>query len=74
MTRAAGTLPLDVTSPRYVVIVNTLQERIEDGTYPPGSMLPSDAQVGDEFKVSRVTVVRALSILAQDGRASCLLP
>ncbi|WP_163513710.1 GntR family transcriptional regulator [Fodinicola acaciae] len=47
--------------------MNTLQERIEDGTYPPGSMLPSESQLGDEFKVSRVTVVRALSILSQDG-------
>ncbi|WP_163512549.1 GntR family transcriptional regulator [Fodinicola acaciae] len=47
--------------------MNTIQQRVEDGTYPPGSMLPSEAQLSDEFSVSRVTVVRALSILAQDG-------
>jgi GntR family transcriptional regulator len=53
--------------PKYVVIVNALRARIEDGTYPPGSMLPSETALLQEFNTSRVTVVRALELLRNDG-------
>lgn len=57
----------EVGPPKYVQIVQTLQERIEVGTYPPGSMLPSESQLTAEFDASRTPVVRALNILRQDG-------
>jgi GntR family transcriptional regulator len=53
--------------PKYAVIVNALKSRIEDGTYPPGSMLPSESALLQEFDTSRVTVVRALQLLFNDG-------
>ncbi|MEO3923884.1 GntR family transcriptional regulator [Micromonosporaceae bacterium B7E4] len=49
------------------MIVNALQERIESGAYPPGSMLPSETELIREFKASRPVVVRALDLLRQDG-------
>jgi GntR family transcriptional regulator len=58
---------IDVRPPKYAVVVNTIQRRIEDGTYAPGSAIPSEAQLMAEFKVSRPTAVRALGILQQDG-------
>src|SRR5262249_11913970 len=37
------------------------------GEYPPGSLLPSEHQLSDEFQIARPTVVRALRVLRQDG-------
>ena len=54
-------------APKYARIVNALQERITDGTYAPGDMLPSETQLIAEFGASRPIVVRALGILEQDG-------
>lgn len=58
---------MEVPQPKYVVVVNTIQRRIEDGTYAPGSAIPSEAQIMAEFSVSRPTAVRSLGILQKDG-------
>lgn len=60
-------MPIEVAPPKYVVIVNAVQARITDGTYPPGKMLPSETELVREFKASRPVVVRALDLLRQDG-------
>jgi GntR family transcriptional regulator len=57
----------EVPTPKYLRVLNTLRERIEDGTYGPGSSLPSESQLYTEFGVSRPTVLKALGILRQDG-------
>jgi DNA-binding GntR family transcriptional regulator len=53
--------------PKYAQIVQTLRRRISEGTYPPGSALPSEAQLIREFGVSRPTVVRALQAMQLRG-------
>lgn len=60
-------MPIEVAPPKYVVIVNAVQARITDGTYPPGTMLPSETELVREFGASRPVVVRALDLLRQDG-------
>ncbi|MGW0430939.1 GntR family transcriptional regulator [Micromonospora sp. NPDC003197] len=60
-------MPIEVAPPKYVVIVNAVQQRIEDGTYAPGAMLPSETALINEFGASRPVVVRALDLLRQDG-------
>jgi GntR family transcriptional regulator len=60
-------VPIEVAPPKYVVLVNTIQQRIEDGSYPVGSKIPSETELIAEFGASRPIVVRALGILAQDG-------
>jgi GntR family transcriptional regulator len=60
-------MPIEVAPPKYVMVVNAIQQRIEDGTYPPGTAIPSEAQLTAEFDASRPVVVRALGILQQDG-------
>lgn len=52
---------------RYAQVVAEIKRRIERGTYAPGLLLPSEHQLTGEFGVSRPTVVRALSVLRQDG-------
>ncbi|WP_214109728.1 GntR family transcriptional regulator [Acrocarpospora catenulata] len=53
--------------PKYAQIVQAIRRRIADGTYPPGSLLPSETQLVREFGVSRPTVVRALQVLQLRG-------
>lgn len=60
-------MPIEFAPPKYVTIVNTVQERIENGTYPPGATLPSETALMAEFAVSRPTAVRALELLRQQG-------
>jgi DNA-binding GntR family transcriptional regulator len=57
----------DYAPPKYAQVVAEIKKRIERGTYPPGSLLPSEHQLVSEFGVSRPTIVKALSALRQDG-------
>ncbi|WFE30074.1 GntR family transcriptional regulator [Solwaraspora sp. WMMD791] len=57
----------EVPTPKYLRVLNTLRERIENGSYAPGAVLPSENQLCSEFGVSRPTVLKALGILKQDG-------
>jgi GntR family transcriptional regulator len=57
----------EVAAPKYVRLAQTIQSRIEDGTYPPGSLVPSENQLVQAFGMSRPTVVRALELLKRDG-------
>ncbi|MEU6133240.1 GntR family transcriptional regulator [Saccharopolyspora sp. NPDC047091] len=51
----------------HQVIGNTLRQRIADGTYPPGSTIPSIIELMDEFDVARDTVRDAVARLANEG-------
>lgn len=57
----------EYTPPKYAQVIAAIQQRIEGGEYPPGSLLPSEHQLSDEFGIARPTVVRALRVLRQEG-------
>lgn len=44
-----------------------LRERIRDGTYDPGSRMPSESELSDEFGVSRATLRTVLAKLSVNG-------
>lgn len=48
-------------------IAKLLTESIRNGTFPPGSGLPSEKQISTDFAVSRSVVREAISILKYDG-------
>ncbi|MFZ1490392.1 MAG: GntR family transcriptional regulator [Ilumatobacteraceae bacterium] len=52
---------------RYQQIAREVRERVVDGAYGAGGVLPSEAELGVEFGVSRVTVRRALELLREEG-------
>ncbi len=54
-------------SPLYKVVMDTLIERITSGAMPPGSMLPSEVQLGHELGVAQGTARKALSELENRG-------
>jgi DNA-binding GntR family transcriptional regulator len=59
-------MTFEYTPPKYAQIIRAIQERIESGEYPPGSLLPSEHQLSAEFGTARPTVVRALRVLRGD--------
>ncbi|WP_139999311.1 PLP-dependent aminotransferase family protein [Paenibacillus paridis] len=55
------------STPLYQQIANDLQSKIIDGVYPPGSPLPSERKLAEQFGVNRSTVVLAYSELRSLG-------
>jgi GntR family transcriptional regulator len=53
--------------PLYYRLYAILRERITNGAHPVGSILPSEAELTEAFKVSRITAKRALDELAAEG-------
>ena len=60
-------MPYEYTPPKYAQVVGEMQRRIENGSYPAGSLLPSEHQLGTAFGLSRPTIVRALATLRHEG-------
>lgn len=56
--------------PLYVQLAQTIGERIASGTYPVGSLLPTEAELGVAFGVSRYTVRQAIQHLRAQGLVS----
>ena len=56
-----------MVEPLYRVVSNTIIDRIVDGTYPPGAMLPSEMDLAAELGVSQGTARKALIELEQKG-------
>lgn len=54
-------------APAYRQIAAILRGRIADGTWPPGTELPSEPDLAVEFGVGRDTVVNALALLRAEG-------
>ncbi|GIH10319.1 histidine utilization repressor [Rhizocola hellebori] len=58
---------IETPKSQYGQIADLLISRIQDGTYPPGSSLPSEDKLADALKVSRVTINRAVGLLRLSG-------
>jgi len=52
---------------KFRVIARSLLERIANGEFPPGSLLPTESELGQQFDVSRITVRSALAELEERG-------
>lgn len=66
---------------RVAAAADGLLQLVLDGTFPPGSTLPSEAELAERFDVSRLTVREAIRSLAstnvirvQQGRSSVINP
>lgn len=64
-------LPLDARTygarALWVDLLQVLVERVVNGQYPCGSVLPNEAQLGQEFGVSRSVVREAVKVLTEKG-------
>jgi DNA-binding GntR family transcriptional regulator len=59
--------PASDSGPLYTRIQKVIQERIVDGTYPVGGLIPTEAELAKEFETSRFTVREALRYLTELG-------
>ncbi len=59
--------PIPENPALYQELAIRLRHAISDGTYPPGSRLPSEHELAQSFGMARSTVRRALTILGEDG-------
>lgn len=60
----------DGDKPRYQALADRLQELADAGELPPGVQLPAERQLASTLSVSRGTVVRAYSVLREEGLAT----
>ncbi len=51
----------------YIKVAETLKARIRDGQYQPNDLIPSAKKLEEEFKVSNITIRKALDLLTRDG-------
>jgi GntR family transcriptional regulator len=55
------------TQPRYQFIADQLLREIATGVLPVGNLMPSEAELRAKFKVSRGTLRRSMTVLADAG-------
>lgn len=48
-------------------LLDDLLKKIRNGTYPPGSQLPSGRDLADSYDVSQSTISRAVARLREQG-------
>src|SRR4051794_31461764 len=70
-----------MASGRAETVADALLQLVIEGTFPPGTTLPSEAELAERFEVSRLTVREAIRSLAstnvirvQQGRSSVITP
>lgn len=56
--------------PMYLEVYNKLRIDIEKGNYHPGDKMPSEAELEQKYGTSRITIRRAIQLLASDGYVS----
>jgi GntR family transcriptional regulator len=66
MTAALSTTPL-LGQSRYGTLATALRQRVLDGEWKPGQMLPSEAALASGYGVALGTMRQALALLVEDG-------
>lgn len=57
----------DRSTALYLQLTAYLRERIQDGTFPPGTCLPTEMELAETHEISRNTVRQAMSTLVHEG-------
>ena len=55
-----------MNTPAYARVFSDLSQKIKDGTYPVGALLPSEPELEKIYSVSRTTIRKAVSMLTAD--------
>jgi DNA-binding GntR family transcriptional regulator len=56
----------------YAKIAGDLRDKIRDGSYGPGALLPSRSEIVAMYGVSAITAQNALAVLSQEGYARAI--
>jgi len=68
----AGSTPPAGAASLYAQIAGDLREKIKDGTYGPGALLPGRKEIAARYGVSPITAQNALALLSRDGYARAI--
>ena len=60
----------DSYEPAYLQLANILRRQISEGSFRPGDLLPSEAQLVRLYGISPMTVRRSINLLADEGVVS----
>src|SRR6202140_1475018 len=52
--------------PLYYQVYVSLFKRIQGGEFPPGSFLPPERQLTEDYGISRITIIKALNELPHE--------
>jgi len=69
---AISVAPSSAVVPQYVKIASDLRDKIKDGTYGPGALLPSRNEITAMYGVSAITARDALSMISHEGYAKAV--
>jgi DNA-binding GntR family transcriptional regulator len=61
--------PSPPATPQYARIAADLREKIRNGTYGPGALLPSRNEIIADYGVSAITARDALAMISHEGYA-----
>ena len=64
-------MPIDLDRedvPKHVQLADYIRARIDDGTYPPRSRIPSEQHWVEETGFARDTVRKAIAVLVEEER------
>src|SRR5512137_833002 len=53
--------------PRYYQVYTSLLDRIQSDEFAPGAAIPTERELGEDYGVSRITVIKALDMLEREG-------
>jgi DNA-binding GntR family transcriptional regulator len=67
-----STGPPPAVVPQYVKIASELRDKIRNGTYGPGALLPSRNEITAMYGVSAITARDALSMISHEGYAKAV--
>ena len=67
MVTHADVMELDRTRPLWRQIAAEIIRRIKNGTYPPGSRVPSTLEIAQEFDVVNATAAKAMRHVREQG-------
>ncbi|WP_083632362.1 trehalose operon repressor [Domibacillus antri] len=52
---------------KYKYIYEELADKMKDGTFQPGELIPSENELAQQYETSRETIRKALTLLSQNG-------
>jgi DNA-binding GntR family transcriptional regulator len=67
---AVGQIDRDSYEPAYLQLSNILRQKIAEGRFRPGEQIPSESELRSFYKVSQMTVRRAIGLLQEQGLVS----
>src|SRR5713101_906477 len=53
--------------PRYYQLKEIIRERIHSGEWKPGELIPSERELSEQYKISRMTARQAITELVNEG-------